>query len=282
MKALPELLNLAMSQRRTAIVQPKDAAMIVYELGLKPGCTVIESGTGSGVLSRYIHRCVAPDGHLYTFEAHPERAAAIRLDFERDGVRCVTVGHRDVYSDGFGELDALVDAVMLDLPQPWKAVGHAHAALRVGGRLCSYSPCIEQVQRICSHLRAFGFADLVTMELFQRTIGPTEPSNAMAPIDFNRYTAQGTVVLNGDDKQPAKRRRASVKEGDIVRQASSSSSLSSDRSKPMGAKERQEAQLERERLAEPLLYRYNQTAVLPLPNRGIVGHTSFLTFCTRT
>ena len=38
-----------------------------------------------------------------------------------------------------------------------------------GGKLCSFSPCIEQVQRTCTELRSLGFSDVCTYECLQRS-----------------------------------------------------------------------------------------------------------------
>ncbi|RHY96621.1 hypothetical protein DYB35_003526 [Aphanomyces astaci] len=59
---------------------------------------------------------------------------------------------------GFPEhLAGKVDVVFLDLPCPWKAVGHAKKMLKHHGAFASYSPCMEQVQRTCDALRLDGF-----------------------------------------------------------------------------------------------------------------------------
>lgn len=70
----------------------------------------------------------------------------------------VKVSHRDVCAGreeggGFGEeLDGKADAVFLDLPEPWLAVEHARLALKPGKKVCSYSPCIEQVKSLAIYI----------------------------------------------------------------------------------------------------------------------------------
>lgn len=66
----------------------------------------------------------------------------------------VTVGVRDIQGEGFPEeFCGRVDSVFLDLPQPWLAIPSAAKMLKPDGTLCSFSPCIEQVQRSCEALR---------------------------------------------------------------------------------------------------------------------------------
>ncbi|XP_067098717.1 tRNA (adenine(58)-N(1))-methyltransferase catalytic subunit TRMT61A [Osmerus mordax] len=161
----PELWTLNLPHR-TQILYTTDIANITMMLELKPGSFVCESGTGSGSLSHAILRTIAPTGHLHTVEFHQQRAEKAGEEFRDHGVgHLVTVRNQDVCKEGFG-VTGVADAVFLDIPSPWEAVCHARAAMKKqGGRVCSFSPCIEQVQRTCEALGEEGFEDISTLEV---------------------------------------------------------------------------------------------------------------------
>jgi len=155
--------------RKTEILYQTDISIIVLRLRLKPGCQVVESGTGSGSLSIHIMQAIAPHGHLYTFEFHDKRAEGARETFKENKVdHLVTVGCRDVCKEGFGLPTEFADAVFLDLPSPWTAIQAAKECLKSGSYLCSFSPCMEQVQKTCEALSHHKFTDLTTLECLQR------------------------------------------------------------------------------------------------------------------
>ncbi|XP_051152996.1 uncharacterized protein LOC127266690 [Andrographis paniculata] len=165
----PELWTLVLSHR-TQILYIADISFVVMYLELVPGCVVLESGTGSGSLSTSLARAVAPTGHIYTFDFHEQRAASAREDFERTGLSSlVTVGVRDIQGEGFpDEFTGRADSVFLDLPQPWLAIPSAAKMLQQDGVLCSFSPCIEQVQRSCETLKSH-FTEIRTFEILLHT-----------------------------------------------------------------------------------------------------------------
>ncbi|ODM96915.1 tRNA (adenine(58)-N(1))-methyltransferase catalytic subunit TRMT61A [Orchesella cincta] len=155
---------------RTQIIYTPDISLIIFGLDLAPGSIVIEAGTGSGSLSHAFIRTVYPTGHLYTFDFHEKRADQAREEFQKHGLNSwVTVGHRDVISDGF-DVEKPADAVFLDLPKPWEVVPHVQRSLKRGGKLCTFSPCIEQVQKTVEALKRSGeFVMIKTQEVLQRS-----------------------------------------------------------------------------------------------------------------
>ncbi|RKO97281.1 hypothetical protein CXG81DRAFT_11558, partial [Caulochytrium protostelioides] len=165
----PELWTLALPHR-TQILYNTDISFITSQLELKPGSVVIETGTGSGSFTHALARTVAPHGHVYTYEYHSERQKKAQIEFEQHGLRhVVTSTHADAYLDGF-HVKAQADAVFLDLPAPWDAVSHAVAALNPARvtRLCSFSPCIEQIIQTVAALEAHGFAQIRMFEVLVR------------------------------------------------------------------------------------------------------------------
>ncbi|KAK8793292.1 hypothetical protein WA158_004651 [Blastocystis sp. Blastoise] len=163
---------------RTQIIFPMDSSIIICNLHLKSGSTVIESGTGSGALSTAFAQTIYPNGHLWTYEYNKVRVEEAKKEFIQNKLdSIITINYRDVYTDGLEckleennnneelmKRGQLVDAVFLDLPKPYEALSSAYNCLRKGGRVCCFSPCIEQVQRNTQTMRQLGFDLIETIE----------------------------------------------------------------------------------------------------------------------
>lgn len=77
------LTNRLLTQTRTQIVNELDSAMVICNMDLFSGCTVVESGTGSGCMTLALARTVAPHGHVFTYEYNPVRAETAKEEFKR-------------------------------------------------------------------------------------------------------------------------------------------------------------------------------------------------------
>ena len=165
-----ELWTQALSHR-TQILYAPDIAMVVTFLELRPGSVILESGTGSGSLTHALARAVGARGHVWTYEFHEQRAELARQEFDSHGLGgFVTVNVRNIVENGFPveRHRNSADAAFLDLPRPADVVASAAECLKPNGMLCTFSPCIEQVQNACREMIRHGFMDLRPMEVMAR------------------------------------------------------------------------------------------------------------------
>ena len=77
LRPTPELWARSLPHR-TQIVHELDQSMVIFMLDLKPGCMVLESGTGSGAMSTAIARTVSPGGKVWTYEFNGDRVEKAR------------------------------------------------------------------------------------------------------------------------------------------------------------------------------------------------------------
>jgi tRNA (adenine57-N1/adenine58-N1)-methyltransferase len=117
--------------RASQIIYSKDAAQIVMRLSLYTGRTVVEAGTGSGGLTMMLARSVLPTGHVYSYETRPESYDMARNNLDALGLLPYVTMYNEDITGGFHETD--VDAVFLDLREPWLFLNHAWAALKGTG-----------------------------------------------------------------------------------------------------------------------------------------------------
>lgn len=157
---------LAALPRKAQIVQPKDAARIVLEGDVHAGSTVVEAGIGSAHLTSVLARAVRPGGRVVTYELREDFAAWGKANLELAGLADVVEVKVGDVRGGIAERG--VDAVILDVPDPWLAVPGAWDALRPGGTFASYSPLVSQVEQTHDALRKQGFRDLRTLETLER------------------------------------------------------------------------------------------------------------------
>ncbi len=167
----PSLEKIIRSVKRTTqIVYPKDIGYLLLKLNVGPGSVVVEAGTGSGGLTLALARMVQPHGHVYTYEARETMQALARKNLERFGWDpYVTFKLRDIAA-GFDERD--VDALFLDVREPWFYLEQAHAALKPGGFFGALVPTTNQVSALLAGLNAAGFGFVEVEEMLLRAYKP--------------------------------------------------------------------------------------------------------------
>ncbi|KAJ1310088.1 hypothetical protein OPQ81_006836 [Rhizoctonia solani] len=298
LRPTPELWTLALPHR-TQILYHADISYITMWLGIKPGSTVIEAGTGSGSFSHSVARTIGPTGKLFSFEFHEQRANKAREEFNRHGMNeFVVLQHRNVCKDGFG-LENEVDAVFLDLPAPWEAVASAKQALKKDrvGRICCFSPCMEQVLRTVSALNELGFTGVTMHETLTK---PHDICNApMQTIDdaasrlrdIETRKEQRRLKQIESAARDKKRKRTDGNEGEQENDPSKRTKMESgtqlieesppelDPSGPLSsnpalAQPKQNPKTNATSSVPPEMERY----IVSKPFSEVRGHTSYLTF----
>ena len=169
----PTLSDYVLKMKRGAqVIYPKDIGLILMYADIGPGATVVEAGAGSGSLTLALARAVGSEGRVISYEIREDHLDQARENigawYESSGGKPEHVELRlgDVF-EGIPETG--VDRMVLDLPEPWRAVGPATDSLAPGGILCCYLPTIPQVSQTVEAMRRGGFSFLDTFEGLVRT-----------------------------------------------------------------------------------------------------------------
>ncbi len=170
---------LSVLKRFTQVIYPKDIAYIVLSSGIGPGSRVVEAGTGTGYLTSILAYYVRPSGRVYTYEVREDFYKMAVENFERIGLLpYITARRRDI-REGIKESE--VDAVFLDMPDPWSVAEPAYDALRHGGVITVFVPSVNQVARSLEGLKKAGFRRIEAVEIMHRNYktvpGELRPEN---------------------------------------------------------------------------------------------------------
>jgi tRNA (adenine57-N1/adenine58-N1)-methyltransferase len=176
----PSLADLLVDLKRsTQIMYPKDIGFILTSMSVGPGQTVLEAGTGSGSMTVALAYAVGPQGHVVTYERRPEFQALACKNLERLGLDGRVDFKLGDIADGISETN--VDALFLDVPNPWDYMRQVRLALKPGGFFCNLVPTFNQVETLLYALRREHFAFIEVCELLMRYYKP-EPTR-LRPTD---------------------------------------------------------------------------------------------------
>ena len=157
-------------KRNTQIIYPKDIGYIVMVMGVGPGVHVLEAGTGSGALTTAFAFLVGETGKVTSYEKREQMQNLARNNLNRlELLDRVSLKLGDV-ADGFDERD--VDAVFLDLPNPYDYISQVKDSLKLGGFLGMILPTTNQVSKSVAALHGNNFAFLEVCEIMLRFFKP--------------------------------------------------------------------------------------------------------------
>ncbi len=192
--------------RKTQIIYPEDAGLILMYSGIRPGSKVIEAGCGSGALTCILGTYVQPNGHVYSYDIREKSLRTAKRNITRANLHeFVSINNGDILIDDLDHEN--VDSVILDMPQPWMAISKVKKYLKFSGVLVSFSPTIEQVKKTTFALQENDFTEIYTYELIKRTMQVKE--NATRPqvrmIGHTGYITVGRKIL--EIKNPYRERK---------------------------------------------------------------------------
>jgi tRNA (adenine57-N1/adenine58-N1)-methyltransferase len=200
--------------RTTQIMYPKDIGFILVTMGVGPGQTVMEAGSGSGSMTTALAYAVGTEGRVISYEVRPDMQNLAKKNLNRFGLASrVDFKLRDIV-EGFDETDA--DSFFLDVPNPYDYVQQVRAALKPGGFLCCLIPTFNQVEKTLQALRQSNFAFLEVCELLLRYYKP-EPTR-LRPTD--RMVAHTGFLIFARKIEPSEDPRAKelneeIEKGDV-------------------------------------------------------------------
>jgi tRNA (adenine57-N1/adenine58-N1)-methyltransferase catalytic subunit len=164
---IPSLSDLLMETRRsTQIMYPKDVGFTLVTMGIGPGQHVVEAGSGSGALTTALAFAVGPQGRVTSYEVRPEMQRLAQKNLERVGLADrVTFKLRNI-TEGFDEQG--VDALFLDVPNPYDYLQQVRATLKSGGHFGTILPSTNQIIKLMTALYRERFAFVEVCEILLR------------------------------------------------------------------------------------------------------------------
>lgn len=148
-------------QRLPQTIAIKEIGHIIAETGLNEDSIIVDAGSGSGALASYLGKIAKK---VYSYDIRQEH-----LDISKENAKVMNVSKKvefklhDIYT-GIPVKD--VDVITLDVPEPWHVIKHLDA-LKVGGFVVAYCPCITQSTEFVNNLPG-NIIHIKTVEIIEK------------------------------------------------------------------------------------------------------------------
>ena len=176
----PSISDILLDLKRiTQILYPKDIGYILLTMGIGEGQHVVEAGTGSGAMTIALAHAVGNTGRITSYDQKKEFQNLAKKNLRQVGLEDrVEFIIRNI-EEGFQETN--VDALFLDVMNPYDYIPQVRAALKPGGFFGCLVPTTNQVSRLLHQLRLNQFAFIDVVEVLLRFYKP-EPER-LRPTD---------------------------------------------------------------------------------------------------
>ncbi len=151
--------------RSTQIIYPKDSGFILLKSGIKPGDKVVEIGTGSGALTLVLATFLGPEGKIYSYDIREKSLKMAERNLSMLGLSNVELRLKDA-KEGIDESD--LDAVFMDIPDPWELLPLIYPRLKPNGIFISFVPSCEQISKVALAAKETGFSLIEIHEILDR------------------------------------------------------------------------------------------------------------------
>ncbi len=160
----PFFIDVYRKIRRSAQIIPlKDIGLIIAETGIGKKSRIVDAGSGSGALCCFLANIAK---EVTTYDIREDFIGIVSHNIDYLKLKNIKIKNKNIY-EGIDEKN--VDAVVLDLPEPWLAIEPAKKALKAGGFLVSYSPTIPQVADFVNKISSSNdFVHIKTSEIIER------------------------------------------------------------------------------------------------------------------
>jgi tRNA (adenine57-N1/adenine58-N1)-methyltransferase len=192
------------TKRNTQIMYPKDIGYLLVMMGIGPGARVLEAGTGSGSLTTALAWAVGSLGKVYTYEVREEMYNLARKNLTGLGLEDRVVFKLGDIQDGFEETE--LDALFLDVPNPYDYLPQARLALKGGGGFGCILPTTNQVERLLSvfHYNRFSLPEVceILLRFYKPVPDRFRPTDRMVAHTGFLVFARAVTHKDADDSSP--------------------------------------------------------------------------------
>jgi tRNA (adenine57-N1/adenine58-N1)-methyltransferase len=152
-------------KRTSTPIMPKDIGAIIAHTGVGPGDSVLDAGTGTGMLAAYLANVVKP-GKVITVERRMDFAKIARKNFRMAGLDNIHLLCGDILKVYRG-FKSNFDLITLDMKGDVEFIPYARDLLKPGGFVAVYNPYVEHARDVVREMEMHDFVEIECFELLR-------------------------------------------------------------------------------------------------------------------